>query len=335
MGNAAELLKVNLPKAIFSDNLNKNERITGFNSNDDDAMQTVAKRFIESQNALRLAANSPEPSFAQTNFNQTFSPKAIIIPLKAGVKNAEYEELSRSAVKATLEQNGIHPSNIEMEEIMALPQNQGIDMNGWFDKKWNFHDLPGKMPAPGKYTDINGRQVFGYKMTLSPSWQAGIISDYKQVKGELSKPENVNRKAVVDMKMTERLNEMVKIAWEKGYISDEVKKQLGSLTPEELAGAFAVGGVIGIIGTTEAGGAALGPAGIVVGGAYTAKQMMDFSRIADDCALATNRQQLDKPAKEFGAFLGALSKDGVLTLVGMAGGMSASMYYKTCRRNTF
>ncbi|MDQ3323123.1 MAG: hypothetical protein M3525_11945, partial [Acidobacteriota bacterium] len=199
-----------------------------------------------------------------------------------------------------------------MEEIMALPQNQAIDMNGWFGKDWKFNNLPGSMPAPAKYKDINGRQVFGYGFKLSPQWQADVLNDYKQVRGELAKPENINRKAVIDMKMTERLNETVKIAWEKGYISDEVKNQLGSLTPEELAGAFAIGGVIGIIATTEAGAAALGPIGGAIGLAYTIKQMAEFDHIADGCAKAVNRQQLDKPAKEFGAFLGSLSKDGVL-----------------------
>jgi len=72
---------------------------------------------------------------AQTETSRTSTPKAIIIPLKAGSKNATYEELSRRVVQATLEQNGIKPSNIEMEEIMALPQNQDIDMNVRFGKE--------------------------------------------------------------------------------------------------------------------------------------------------------------------------------------------------------
>ena len=323
-GNAAELLRGDSTTSALPDASKKDEKATGNSSNDDYAVQAVTKRFVESQNAHRLiAANPSESPFVQTDFNQTFSPKAVILPLKAGVKNASYEELSRRTVQTTLEQNGIHPSNIEMEEIMALPQNQRIDLNESFGKNWKVIHVPGLMPSPAKVKDINGQEVFGYKMTLSPQWQAGIMSDYKQVCGELSKSENINRKAVVDMNMTERLNEMVKIAWEKGCISDEVKKQLGSLTPEELAGAFAAGGVVGIVGTTEAGGAVLGPAGLVITGAYTAKQMMTFSSIADDCAKATNRQQLSEPAKEFGAFLGNLSKDGVLALVGMAGGMTA------------
>jgi len=36
--------------------------------------------------------------------------------------------------------------------------------------------------------------------------------------------------------------------------------------------------------------------------------MAKFDHIADGCAKATNRQQSDKPAKEFGEFLGSLSK---------------------------
>ncbi len=51
--------------------------------------------------------------------------------------------------------------------------------------------------------------------------------------------------------------------------------------------------------------------------------MAEFGHITDGCAMATNRQQLDKPAKEFGEFLGSFSKDGVLALVGLAGGMTA------------
>jgi hypothetical protein len=293
-------------------------------SYDNSAMEAVTSRFVEAQNTNSLtASNSPKLYSAERSSSQTPTPKAIIIPLKAGSKSATYDELSRSVVRATLEQNGIEPSNLEMEEIMALPQNRNIDMNVRFDRNWKVYDLPGSMPSPGKFTDASGRQVFGYGMTLSPDWQAQTVEAYKQVRGELAKPENVNRKAVVDMKMTERLKETVKIAWEKGYISDEVKNQLGNITPEELAAAFTIGGVIGIIGTTEAGAAALGPVGSAIGLAYTINQMAKFDHIADGAARATNRQQLDKPAQEFGAFLGSLSKDGVLALVGMAGGAIA------------
>jgi len=50
---------------------------------------------------------------------------------------------------------------------------------------------------------------------------------------------------------------------------------------------------------------------------------MEFDHTADGRAMATNRQQLDKPAKEFGEFLGSFSKDGILAFVGLAGGMTA------------
>ena len=51
--------------------------------------------------------------------------------------------------------------------------------------------------------------------------------------------------------------------------------------------------------------------------------MMEFDHTADGRAMATNRQQLDKPAKDFGEFLGSFSKDGILAFVGLAGGMTA------------
>ncbi len=51
--------------------------------------------------------------------------------------------------------------------------------------------------------------------------------------------------------------------------------------------------------------------------------MAKFSRIAKDCAKAVNRQELDKPAQKFGAFLGALSKDGVLAAAGAIGSGAA------------
>jgi len=330
LGDAAELLKSDTTESVQPTGLldvskkDKNDnRLTTDISYDNRVMKAITNHFVEARKTNEsVAASSLKSYSANTNSNQTYTPKAVIIPLKEGSKNATYEELSRRAIQATLEQNGITPSNVEMEEIMALPQNQRIDMNGKYGKNWEFINLPGSMPSPDNYMDINGRQAFGYKFTLSPQWQADKVNDYKQVRGELAKPENVDRKAVIDMKMTERLTEMVEIAWEKGYISDEVKNQIGSLTPRELATAFAIGGVVGIIATTEAGAAALGPPGVVLGMAYTGQKMTQFSGIANDCAMATNRQQLDKPAKEFGEFLGSFSKDGVLALVGLAGGMT-------------
>ncbi len=331
LGSAAELLKSNKTESAQPGGLSENSRkdktgnlLAANLSYDSNALDAVTNRFLKARDAnVSVGTISLQSYSAETVSDQKPTPKAVIIPLKEGKKNATHEELSRRLVQATLEQNGIKPSNIEMEEIMALPQNQAIDMNGWFGKDWKFNNLPGSMPAPAKYKDAGGRQVFGYGLKLSPDWQAEKLNDYKQVRGELSKPENVNRKAVIDMKMTERLNETVKIAWEKGYISEEVKNQLGNITPKELAAAFTIGGLIGILGTTEAGAAALGPIGGAIGLAYTAKQMAEFDHIADGAARATNRRQLDKPAQEFGAFLGSLSKDGVLALVGMAGGAIA------------
>lgn len=292
LGNAAELLTGNKTESAqpvgLSEISRKDKSGNSLATNlsyDNNAMDAVTNRFLSARDAkVSVGAISSKPYSAETVSDQKPTPKAVIIPLKEGKKNATHEELSRRLVQATLEQNGIKPSNIEMEEIMALPQNQAIDMNVRFGKNWKVYDLPGSMPSPGKYTDVSGRQVFGYGMTLSPDWQAQTVEAYKQVRGELAKPENVNRKAVIDMKMTERLNETVKIAWEKGYISEEVKNQLGNITPKELAAAFTIGGVIGIIATTEAGAAALGPVGGAIGLAYTIKQMAEFDHIADGAA---------------------------------------------------
>jgi hypothetical protein len=298
-------------------------------SNDADrALEFLNERLMSFRqtSSSSLQTNNSKQSLIIKKFgdDDEYTPKAVIIPLKNGKTNATHEELARRTIQATLEANGIHPSNLELEEMMNLSSYQNLDMCGRYAEDWKeYRNLPGLMPAPGKFKDINGREAFGYKMGLAPQFQADVIRDYQQIKDELAKPENVNRKAVMDLNMTGRLDAMVKIAWEKGYISDEVKKQLGSLTPEELAGAFTLGGVIGIVATTEAGAAALGPVGAGIGLTYTLKQMAEFDHIADGCAKAVNRQQLDQPAKEFGAFLGALSKDGVLALVGMAGGAIA------------
>jgi hypothetical protein len=51
--------------------------------------------------------------------------------------------------------------------------------------------------------------------------------------------------------------------------------------------------------------------------------MAEFDHIARGAAKAINREQLDQPAKDFGAWMGQLSKDGVLAMVGAAGGAIA------------
>lgn len=253
--------------------------------------------------------------------NSLPAPKAIIIPLKEGKAQAGYEELSRRVIQSTLEQNGIKPSNIEMEELMALPASKKMDMHGWLDKDWRFHDKPGLMPSAAAHVDANGNKVYGYKMTLSPQFQQGVLNDYAKIKTDLAA--TPDKKAVIDMTLNERLTETVKIAYEKRYISKEVKEQLGSLTPEELATAFALGGAIGIAATDAQVAAALGPIGGGLALAYTTKQMAEFDHIARGSARATNREQLDQPAKDFGAWMGSLSKDGVLALVGAASAFTA------------
>jgi hypothetical protein len=121
-------------------------------------------------------------------------PKATIIPLKAGQKELSHEDLSYRVVRETLLRNGIKPSRIEMEEIMALPQNRHIDLYEGVGENYKTYHIPGDMPSPKTYKDINGKEAFGYKFTLTPQWQAGVINDYKQVRGELVKPENIDKK---------------------------------------------------------------------------------------------------------------------------------------------
>ena len=247
------------------------------------------------------------------------APKAIILPLKPDVKQAGHHELARRVVETTLQRNGINPTKAEIERMMELPVNKNLDLHGYLDKDWNFHDKPGIMPSAGKHEDHAGNKVSGYKFNLSPKFQQGVLDDYKQVRSEFAKPENANRKAVVEMNLRERINETVKIAYDKGYISAEIKKQLGNLTPEELGTAFAVGGALGIAATNAEAAAVLGPIGAGVGLAYTVKQMAEFEHIAKLSGKATNREQLDPAAKAFGEWIGQLSKDGVLALAGAAG----------------
>lgn len=327
-GNISELLKryktesARLVGYTFGKNKNDNGLIIN-NSNDAGAIEAVTNRFVEAQNTNKSVATAPVKLYLpQTQSSQTYAPKAVILPLKAGQKNAGYEELSRHVVQATLEQNGIQPSNLEMEEIMALPQNQQIDMNEAFGKNWKPIHVPGLMPSPANYKDISGREVFGYKMTLSPQWQAGIISDYKQVRGELSKPENANRKAVVDMTMSERYNEMLRVVWDKGYISEELKKQYHTSTLTEFIAAFGIGGAVGLLAGTAAGGAIAPVSGFILA-VYAAKKMTEISVISHDCRMATNRQGFDKPAREFAQLLGAMAKDTALAATGAIGGFAA------------
>ncbi len=297
------------------------------NSTNNQAMRQVAQKVDtwrsdgDEKKKVKAQTSTPLRS-AQINQDDSLpSPKAVIIELKEGKKQAGYDDLARRVTLAALERNGIHPSNIEMEELMALPASKNLDMNGWIDKQWQFHDLPGLMPEAGKHRDANGNEVFGYKQTFSPKFQQSLIDDYHKIKGELAL--TPDKKAVIDMSMNERLSETVKIAYDKGYISQEIKDKLGKLKPEELAAAFALGGAIGIAATNAELGAVLGPVGVELGFVYTGQQLTKFSSIADGAAKATNREQLDQPAREFGQWMGSLSKDGVLALAGMAGGAIA------------
>ena len=166
--------------------------------------------------------------------------------------------------------------------------------------------------------------MFGYKQTLTPQFQQGVIADYKQVRGELAKPENVGRKAVVEMNLRERFAAAVKIAYDKGYISAEIKQQLGSLTAEEIAAAVAFGGALGIAATSAEASAVIGPVGTFAGAVYGGTQLTQLTKVLLLSAKATNREQLEPAAKAFGAWMGSLSKDGVLAIAGAAGGAAVS-----------
>ena len=267
--------------------------------------------------AQRVAAQNPQNDAPPT-------PKAVIIPLKPGVKQAGYEELARRTVEATLHQNGINPTKAEIEMMMELPSLKNLDMNGWIDKKLKYHNPPGLMIEAGLHKDAAGNQVFGYKQTLTPQFQQGVIADYKQVRGELAKPENVGRKAVVEMNLRERFAAAVKIAYDKGYISTEIKQQLGSLTAEEIAAAVAFGGALGIAATSAEASAVIGPVGTFAGAVYGGTQLTQLTKVLLLSAKATNREQLEPAAKAFGAWMGSLSKDGVLAIAGAAGGAAVS-----------
>lgn len=211
---------------------------------------------------------------------------------------------------------------------MNAPQFEGLDLYEAFDENWNPVHLSGKMPSPKWEKDANGREVFGYKQLLTPIWQSDVITAYKQVRGELAKPENINRKAVVDMNLDERLKEVWNITYEKGYISKEIKEQLGSITAQEAIATFGLGGILALLAGTETGAALAGPVGVPVGGvltaAYIAKRTTEFGAVTEEAAKAIDRKGLDKAAQEFGKWLGQLSRDGVLAIIGAAGGVTAS-----------
>lgn len=191
-----------LPKIAFGNLSQKNQLPDISNPGGNErAMQFVTNRFVESQQILKP--------------DETYTPKAVIIPLKAGVKEAGYKELKERVIRTTLEQNGFKPSHIEMEDLMARNY-RSLDMTGYVGKDWEVKDLPGNMPLPAIYKDSDGRSVRGYHFTLVPDFQAEVVSNYRQVRGELAKPENIGRKAVVEMNVGERLQETLRISLSEG-----------------------------------------------------------------------------------------------------------------------
>lgn len=256
--------------------------------------------------ALSFLANTIDQDGSKSDNIRT---QTLTIRVDDGKTQLSYEKLNREVVKGTLAMHGIRPSNVELEDLMARPGMNANDLNG--------KDNPGLMKQARVVTDGSGRQAFGYQYSVSPKFQRAILADYAQVKGELAA--TPDKKAVIDMSQSERIAETVKIAYEKGYISKEVKEQLGNISSTELGIAFGTGGAVGIIASEAGGAAVMGPVGTVAGSLYAIKQTADFEGIVKGADRATSRAELDKPAQEFGAWMGRLSKDGVLAIVGAAG----------------
>lgn len=238
----------------------------------------------------------------------------VQIPLAENSHKASYEALSRRVMRTALELNGIKPTERELEEMMTTLSERPIDFAPKSDDPARYRAT---MATPKQLgTRADGKPRMGYGFTLTPQFQQTVINDYKRAQAALAgKPVE---KAVVEMNLNERMSEAIKIAYEKGYIGKEVREQLGNLTPTELTIAFGLGGAASLAAKTGA-RAVIAPAGAVMLAMEMIKNGAEFEVFGKACARATTREQLDKPAQEFGKWMGRLSKEGALAAAGLAG----------------
>lgn len=259
-----------------------------------------------------LALNfNPTRTSGQDKKLQTYK---VEIPLAKGSQKASYEELSRRTMRTALEVNGIKPTNRELEEMMATLDKRPIDFDVKSDDPTKFRATMATPKHIG--TTASGEKVMGYSFEMDDKFQRTVIKDHKAAQAALAgKPEE---KAVIDMNLTERMGEAIKIAYEKGHISKEVREQLGNLTPTELTVAFGMGGAASLAAKTGA-RAVLAPAGAALLGMEMIKNGAELEVFGKACAKATTRAELEKPAAEFGKWMGGLAKDGVLATAAGAG----------------
>lgn len=269
---------------------------------------------------LRNLALNFNPARA-TGQDKKLQAYKVEIPLAEGNQKASYEQLTRRVMRTALEVNGIKPTMRELEEMLSQVDN-GYPID-FAPKSADPSKARATMATPQQIgTKANGEKVMGYSITLDSDFQHAVINNHKAAKAALAgKPEE---KAVIDMNLSERMGEAIKIAYEKGYISKEVREQLGNLTPTELTLAVGMGGAAAQLAKTKAGAAIAAPAGATMLAMAMIKNGAELEVFGKACAKATTRAELDKPAQEFGKWMGALSKEGALAAAGAAGAKVAT-----------
>lgn len=226
--------------------------------------------------------------------------------------------------------SGINPTKLEMEEMMTrlktVESGTGagdIDFNNIFDKDSNTtRVVAGNMVSPTN-ENVNGKMLRGYKMQFSLDFQSWLKTEYAKTRGTLAT--QPTRKPVAEMSLNERMSAAITMAYEKGYISAEVKKQLGNVSAEEVGTALGSGFALGLAARTAAGAVLLeaaAPVGLVLIGAQLGVESGRLMAFAQECGKAKTQNGLDKAAQYFGKWMGDVAKEGTLLAIGAAGGIA-------------
>lgn len=226
--------------------------------------------------------------------------------------------LTYRAVADVLRHNGITATPAEIEETAArLTADGQLDFTSRVDGDGNLRPNlgDGTWLAAGQHRTTDGREARGYNLHMHPQFQQQVLTNY----GSLT-PEVRGQRGLVEMRMTERMTTAAGIAWER-YLTPEVRRALGDITPEQLAIVVAVGGTTGIVGRTTAARTLLGPVGAVAGMYDLTRRYQSAQRFIDLTGAARTQADLDRAAQQFARMASEL----------VAGGVRRRVSHRRCR----
>jgi hypothetical protein len=260
---------------------------------------------IHRSNSLNFTSNQQKSSAITEAF-------ALPEGYQAKGKEVDRDVLTLVYIHRILMRNGINPT---WGEVEAIAERTGkIDFSAKINKDGKVVDdvTDGYWVKATKHKDVNGREFYGYQSLITADAQRVFVDRYRSLPADVR-----DRKAVVEMGLSERIYESIKRAWDAGYITREAKEQVGATTAEEFAAAVAIGTVVGYAARSKY-KAALGPIGAGMAMSSFLSSTLDLHELMVQSANAKTRSDIDQVARWIGNKFGQAAHNGVLGAVGGA-----------------